>query len=343
MQKIKIAMLLLIIAITTGNTQSWSKVTGLDGISITTMLTVSDTLYVGSDTCGVMRKIGAGSWELKNTGLQSRNIQEITKEGSNLMAITDNGIYISTDKGTNWVKKTDDVPMGMVLVEGNGSTIADFYIGKTEVTQKQWKEVMTSNTNGISATPSDYGIGDYNPVNKVSWYDVLVFCNRLSIKEGLTPVYSISGNTNPSSWGAVPTSNNETWNGVAVDSNAKGYRLPKEAEWEYAAKGGKKTHNYTYAGSNTIEEVCWYGDNSSSRNTSAVVGTKQANELGLYDMSGNVWEWCYDWYPGYEGSYRVGRGGSWYDFADNCEVAIRFVSDPSYRGSDLGFRLTRAK
>ena len=127
------------------------------------------------------------------------------------------------------------------------------------------------------------------------------------------------------------------------------FRLPTEAEWEFAAKGGKKSQGYIYAGSNAIGEVAWYTDNSGSKTHE--VKTKKANELGLYDMSGNVWEWCADWYSSYNngaqtdptgptsGSGRVIRGGSWYRAATYCRVANRFNNSQWIRGNGLGFRL----
>jgi len=188
-------------------------------------------------------------------------------------------------------------------------TVSDFYIGKYEVTQKEWREVMGSN-------PSYFKNCDECPVETVSWDDIQSFLSKLNAKTGRT------------------------------------YRLPTEAEWEYAARGGSASRGYKYAGSNSLDEVAWYTSNSGSK--THPVGQKKANELGLYDMSGNVWEWCADdWHSNYSGapstgrawidspraSYRVFRGGSWIDIALFCRVSYRFDSTPSYRGGNLGFRL----
>ncbi|MCX6276550.1 MAG: bifunctional serine/threonine-protein kinase/formylglycine-generating enzyme family protein [Bacteroidetes bacterium] len=185
-------------------------------------------------------------------------------------------------------------------------TIGDFYIGKYEVTQIQWRAVMGYN-------PSNYSGCDDCPVENVSWNDVQEFIQKLNQKTG------------------------------------KSYRLPTEAEWEYAAKGGDKSNGYTYSGSNSVGDVAWYSENSGSK--THPVGQKQPNELGLYDMSGNVWEWCSDWYDDYQGSptsnpkgpssgYRhVGRGGSGILFSSFCRPEYRINNAPDNRDISLGFRL----
>ncbi|MDP8267835.1 MAG: SUMF1/EgtB/PvdO family nonheme iron enzyme, partial [Candidatus Tenebribacter davisii] len=247
-----------------------------------------------------------------------------------------------------------DVPNNMIFVEGGtfqmGSneesnekpihsvSVSDFFIGKYEVTQKEWKEVMGSN-------PSNWK-GDSLPVEEVSWYDAVEFCNKKSEMEGLQKCYTGSGKN------------------TKCNFSANGYRLPTEAEWEYAARGGSKSRNYKYSGSNTIGDVAWYAGNSGSLFISKKthpVGQKQANELGIYDMAGNVWEWCSDWYSNsyYENSpqrnpqgptrsfRRMNRGGGWIGKADYCRVAYRYFSysgahGPLISSSFVGFRLLRS-
>jgi formylglycine-generating enzyme required for sulfatase activity len=234
--------------------------------------------------------------------------------------------------------------------------VSSFWMGKYEVTQAQWNAVMGTTIEQLQTAASggstDYGRGNNYPVYYVSWYDALVFCNKLSMTEGLTPAYRISGSTDPAAWGAVPTSSNATWNAVTIVSGSTGYRLPTEAQWEYAARGGQSASGYKiYSGSNTVGDVAWYSGNSGSKTHE--VGTKAANELGLHDMSGNVYEWCWDWYGNYSsgaqtdpagassGSYRVNRGGSWFYSAQYARSAYRIYFYPYNRLSYLGFRLLR--
>ena len=232
-----------------------------------------------------------------------------------------------------------------------------FYMGKYEVTQAEYEKYCSYT--GSSSPRSSYGDGDNYPAYYVNWYDALVYCNKRSIAEGLTPCYSILDSTNPDAWGAVPKSSDSTWNAVVCDWNANGYRLPTEAEWEYAARAGDDTvSSLTYAGTNSLSklgEYAWYKDNSSSKTHE--VGTKKANAFGLYDMSGNVREWCWNWYTnsyntGTEGgsdptgtsagSSRVGRGGNWYNNSVGCAVSYRDLSYPYHRYFYLGFRVVRS-
>ncbi len=191
-------------------------------------------------------------------------------------------------------------------------TLSDFLIGKTEVTQKQWRVVMGND-------PSRFSNCDNCPVEQVSWNDIQEFIKKLNQK------------------------------------TEKNYRLPTESEWEYAAKGGNKSKGYSYSGSNSIEDVAWYKDNSGSQ--THPVRQKQPNELGLFDMTGNVWEWCSDWdgsdyhqsspslnpKGASSGSYRVDRGGSWNDDGLFCRTANRTDNNPGNRYGTIGFRLVSPK
>jgi formylglycine-generating enzyme required for sulfatase activity len=187
-------------------------------------------------------------------------------------------------------------------------TISSFNIGKYEVTQAQWKEVMGNN-------PSYFKDCDRCPIEQVSWNEVQLYIQKLN---------SLTG---------------------------KNYRLPTEAEWEYAAKGGKDSKGYTYSGSDDMNTVAWYYENSGGK--THTVGTRQPNELGIFDLTGNVWEWCSDWYNRYnnigetnpkgasDGAFNVLRGGSWYGDDNECRISFRSWSNPVNRNLDYyyGFRL----
>ena len=230
-------------------------------------------------------------------------------------------------------------------------------MGKYEVTQAEYEKYCSY---GSRSPSSSDGYGDNYPAYYVSWYDALVYCNKRSIAEGLTPCYSINDSTNPEEWGELPTTYDDplrdTWDAVECDWNANGYRLPTEAEWEYAARAGENTTGgIIYSGPSTLSEDGWYSKNSNT--TSHKVGTKKANAFGLYDMSGNVGEWCWNWYTNsYDteaeggsdptgssaGSNRVIRGGSWCGMPEVCAVSCRNINGgPDYRNLDLGFRVVR--
>jgi len=228
------------------------------------------------------------------------------------------------------VKETDDPLNGMVLVQGGtfsmGSneisvdekpvhnvTVSSFYISKYEVTFDQYDAYCVATG---KQKPSDQGWGRGNrPVINVSFDDAWAYCDWLNQKSG------------------------------------KNFRLPTEAEWEYAARGGIKSRNYTFSGSDNIDAISWYSENS--ERTTHPVGQKGANELGLCDMSGNVWEWCSDWYDiGYyshspsdnpkgpiNGTLRVIRGGGWGYDARNCRISYRSINAPDNRSSYVGFRV----
>jgi len=225
--------------------------------------------------------------------------------------------------------------MGDVWGGGDGDekpihlvTVSDFYMGKYEVTQKQYQQIMATN-------PSNWK-GDDLPVEQVSWYDAVEFCNKLSQKEGLSPCYSGSGNN------------------MRCDFTKNGYRLPTEAEWEYVARSSGRDDR-KWGGTNSESNLgtyAWYLSNSDSKTHPA--GTRQPNDLGIFDMSGNVWEWCWDWKGSYSssgqtnpigptsGSFRVLRGGCWLNYAGGCRSADRYFNAPTYRYYYLGFRLCKS-
>jgi formylglycine-generating enzyme required for sulfatase activity len=228
-------------------------------------------------------------------------------------------------------------------------TVNSFSIGRYQVTQAEWAAVMTSNINGISPTPSSFSSNpaageDQNrrPVERVSWYDVLVFCNLLSIEKGLIPAYRINDSSEPDDWGPVPTSNNSIWNAVEIVAGSNGYRLPTEHQWEFAAKGGRLNATYdsriyyVFSGSNNAAEVAWHDANSLDRTRE--VGRLAANELGLFDMSGNVWEWCFTLFGT---TNRVIRGGSCGYSADHVRSTSRLINNPFIRNNITGFRVIR--
>lgn len=196
-------------------------------------------------------------------------------------------------------------------------TLNNYYIGKHEVTVRQYREFTTA-TGRIFPPPPGWGWNDDDPMVYVNWNDARDYC---------------------------------TW---VSDTTAKTIRMPTEAEWEYAARGGIFAQGCSYSGSNTIDGVAWCFANSNAR--TQAVGTKQPNELGIYDMSGNAWEWCADWYGRYssqpqtnptgpgDGTVKVFRGGSWFDYGlgtSDCRVETRYNYTPGSKVYDGGFRVVQ--
>ncbi len=259
------------------------------------------------------------------------------------------------------------IPPNFVLVEGgtinNGLynvDIGTFYIDMYELTQKEYSKIMGHNP--VNDYPMDvHGTGDFYPVYYVSWYNAIEYCNRRSINEDLIPCYSYTTyGTDPANWPIGWNTNVSNHTNISCDwTEANGYRLPTEMEWMYTARGGNQTtHNYTYSGSDNVNDVAWYGSyppadgGGNSDMTTHIVGGKLANELGIFDMSGNIWEWCWDqWdrlspyvdapYGSGSGGFRISRGGCWKYSPRFCAITIR-SGDTIYPGNrSIGFRVCR--
>jgi formylglycine-generating enzyme required for sulfatase activity len=213
------------------------------------------------------------------------------------------------DGGTNGVSSGANGDCDADEEPDHDVTVNSFWIGKYEVTQGQWEAVMGTTIQqqrSLAGETSLYGAGPTFPMYYVSWHEAKAFCDTLSARTG------------------------------------KSYRLPTEEEWEYSARGGTLSAGYVYSGGPSLGSLAWYGSNAGS--ATHVVGDKSGNELGIHDMSGNVYEWCSNvWRSSYSsspsGSSRVIRGGSWFNDAQYCRVASRNYYGPSHRAYHVGFRV----
>lgn len=221
------------------------------------------------------------------------------------MAVEDNNPMLKIPSGT--IALRDDRKK-----QNWTQNIADFWLAKYPVTQDLYSQIMGEN-------PSNF-LHPRRPVESVSWNDAAIFCNKLSEYAGLTCYYHFSRDQEM----------------CTVDERATGYRLPTEAEWEYACKAGTRQIRY-----GQLEDIAWFKPNSNGMTN--VVGLKQPNEWGLHDMLGNVWEWCSDYYDTeIYGTYRIIRGGGWADPERSIMATTRRRSHPSkFKIDDLGFRIAR--
>ena len=229
-------------------------------------------------------------------------------------------------------------------------TVSAFYMSKYETSKAKWDEVRAwAASHGYTGLSAGGGKGPTHPVHSVNWYDVVKWCNAWSEKEGRTPCYTVSGNVYKTG----------EYDDVVCDMSANGYRLPTDTEWEYAARGGLSGKRFPWGDTITHSQANYCSDDGYSYDISPTrgyhptyndgtspytspAGSFAANGYGLYDMAGNVWEWCWDWYPGYVGSIRVRRGGGWCYHADFCRSGFRYWDYPDRRIGNIGFRVCSA-
>lgn len=206
------------------------------------------------------------------------------------------------------------------------TSLKDFYLSRYELTVEEYDSFCTA-TGRALLDDGGWGRGK-RPAMRVSWHDAIAYCNWRSRRDGLQPCYTIESE-DTSGWK------------VSCDWAAEGYRLPSEAEWEYAARGGNRSRGWEYAGDDHPAAVAWFEGNSGGQ--THPVGTRKPNELNLYDMSGNVWEWVWHWHPeDTRNPERLLRGGSWHTNGYNCKTTVRIYDKPQRIDNEYGFRLARS-
>jgi len=318
-----------------------------------------------SNTPTVVNKGNAGSylhtleeWDFDKV-LTDADINNIILVDIDTPTLTLYARWVPFVPGMVWAQKGSYV-MGNDRISGSSPArqikLTGFYMGIYTITQENYMAVTTF------SNPSSFQAGVITrPVDRVSWYDVVEYCNIRTRKENeknpglnLTPVYSLNGITDPDFWDGKPKSSPSNWDFIVMNPDANGYRLPTEAEWEYAAKGGNGSPgDFTYSGSNNADDVGWFNTNSGGM--THPVGTKAPNGLGIYDMNGNVSEWCWDWFAPYSslpascadpagplaGTERVRRGGSWNNNNTNVRTVVRNSFYPDNATYVMGFRVVR--
>ena len=328
---------------------SWSSVTGATGYKIYRNTSAADNfIEIGTSVTTSFTDTGlantnyfykVAAYYNSGTSPQSNTVNATTMPLPSFeMVLIPSGTFTMGSPEDEPYRKSDET-QHQVTINRN------FYMGKFQVTQEQYQAVTGVNpsyfTTANGREPSTGETDSKRPVEYVTWYDAIEFCNRLSVGEGLTPVYTITRRFPTSGYPITSAT-------VTVNWDANGYRLPTEAEWEYACRAGTTTAYYT--GDTISDNTSWYSPNSGRTHE---VGKKPANDYGLHDMHGNVWEWCWDWYGSYasgvqtdprgaaSGDFRVARGGSWFYYAPGLRSADRYYLDPSYRNSLIGFRVVR--
>jgi hypothetical protein len=299
-----------------------------------------------------------GSWTIvPNPALLSGDVGQGIMQGAGKHVVWDAGaeqvVYDDNLYRAKVIARDDAfIPSSFVFVAGgtfyNGVsnvTLSSFWIDKYEVTQPSYVAVMGSN-------PAYFTSVVNGPVERVSWFNAIEYCNRRSIQNRLTPCYTYTGyGSDPADWPAGWNTSNSSHDYINCDWTANGFRLPTDMELMFAAKGGNLSQGYTYSGSNDVNQVAWYANNSGD--TTHMVGTKNGNELDLFDISGNVWEWVWDRWGNLPtgaqidptgpvtGSDRTFRGGGWYVSAVQCMVTTRYNQSPTYQDFSFGFRVCR--
>jgi formylglycine-generating enzyme required for sulfatase activity len=321
----------------------------------TTSITVTGTTADSNATLGGDNGVA----KTLNVGVNTITITVTAQDGTTsknyVVTVTrvDVNDYISASIGI-----LKYIPVGQFRRDttmNNISVISTAYrMSQYEITRAQFNAIM-----GVDPTNTSFSGGHSDPVQMTNWYHAISFCNKLSLAEGLTPVYTVTGiNFNTLTYAGIPTTGDAAWDYANANWNANGYRLPKENEWMWAAMGAPAdgqygNTNYTghtkvfagSTGSNAIEDYVWYSTNSADQ--THPVGTKLANEIGLYDVSGNVWEWCWDRVGGDgsainpTGTYRIIKGASWYNGASELAISLRSPINPCTQLNNVGFRVVR--